>query len=127
MANAPEIPSAAERTAPEGAFTAEQLAGSNKGVNPDTLQEILAEAKGYYVVCEFLIGTTGLEKREGILQSVGTAYFILFDPITKTSMLCDLYSIKFVTFYDKGQYPADFIERRMAYNSGSASMPSGRF
>lgn len=121
MTNIPD-----DRLPPQGAFTAEQLAGDNKGVNPDTLQEILAEAKGYYVVCEFLIGATGLVVREGILQSVGTAYFILFDPISKTSLLCDLYSIKFVTFFDRGQYPADYIERRMEHSMNQSGRQNSR-
>lgn len=47
---------------------------------------------------EFLIGTTGpLVDRTGTLIAVGTSY-ILLEPIESDDvMLCDIYSIKFVT------------------------------
>lgn len=52
---------------------------------------------GKRVRVEFLIGTTGLTDRIGILIGVGASYILLRDPQEDNIIMCDLYSIKFVT------------------------------
>ena len=70
-----------------------------------SMQEALSKNIGEFVVVEFLIGTNTIEKRQGILYNVGLSYIILFEEQTKTFIICDFYSIKFVTFYLPGQRP----------------------
>ena len=70
-----------------------------------SLQEALSKNIGEYVVVEFLIGTNMIEKKQGILYNVGLSYIIIYEEQSKTFIICDLYSIKFVTFYLPGQKP----------------------
>jgi hypothetical protein len=49
---------------------------------------------------EFLIGTTGpLVDRIGVLVEVGASYIVLRPYLTDDLLMCDLFSIKFVTIY----------------------------
>lgn len=49
---------------------------------------------------EFLIGTTGpLVDRIGVLVEVGASYIVLRPYLSDDLLMCDLYSIKFVTIY----------------------------
>ena len=49
---------------------------------------------------EFLIGTSGaLVDRVGVLVEVGASYIVLRPYMTDDLLMCDLYSIKFVTIY----------------------------
>lgn len=54
---------------------------------------------GRRVRVEFLIGTTTITDRIGILIGVGASYILIRPEDTDDIMLCDLYAIKFVTFY----------------------------
>lgn len=65
-----------------------------------SIQQILRDNVGQYVDVEFLIGTDGLTTRSGQLYAVGVSYIVLFDRRNNRYMICDLYSIKFVTIYD---------------------------
>lgn len=75
----------------EGSFDTEALQGS--------MQQILSENLGKYVTCEFLIGTQMLQEKSGVLYSVGVSFIVLFDDINQVYIVCDIFSIKFVTFY----------------------------
>lgn len=68
-----------------------------------SIQQILRDNVGQYVDVEFLIGTNGLTTRSGVLYSVGVSYIVLYDRIQDRYMICDLYSIKFVTIYNPGE------------------------
>lgn len=70
-----------------------------------SMQEILSENLGQYVVCEFIVGTQAMTRKEGILYSVGRAYITLYEETQQSFVVCDLFSIKFVTFYMPGQRP----------------------
>lgn len=48
---------------------------------------------------EFLIGTNSLQDRRGTLLEVGIDYIIIRESDTDDQLLCDIYSIKFVTVY----------------------------
>lgn len=47
----------------------------------------------------FLLGTNTFQDRTGTLLEVGISYVVIQDIDTNTQTLCDIYSIKFVTFY----------------------------
>lgn len=64
------------------------------------MQQILAENTGEYVSVEFLIGTQETVERRGILYAVGVSYIVLYNPEDDTYIVCDLFAIKFVTFYN---------------------------
>jgi hypothetical protein len=54
---------------------------------------------GKYVKIEFLIGTTMLIDREGILKQVGISYVVIEEAGTNDLVMCDIYSIKFVRIF----------------------------
>lgn len=66
--------------------------------NPEFLAGFLRTQIGRRVRVEFLIGTNSMTDRTGTLVGVGVSY-ILIQPLDSDDiMLCDLYSIRFVTF-----------------------------
>ena len=74
-------------------------------VDPETIQEIIALSVGNYVVVEFLVGTQNIVRKEGVLTAVGVSWLVLYDESTGTSIVCDMYSVKFVTYFDPGYRP----------------------
>ena len=81
--------------------------GANGTVDPETIQEIISLSVGSYVVVEFLIGTQNIVRKEGVLTAVGVSWLLLYDETTGTSVVCDMYSVKFVTYFDPGRRPTD--------------------
>lgn len=73
------------------------------------IQGILKEALGFYVICEFLIGTEQMVTREGYLSSVGINFFVMYDVKKGVYTLCDIYSLKFVNFTE--YFDAQYIKR----------------
>lgn len=84
-------------TPPQQSFSGEEMRGS--------IQRILADNVGEYVVIEFLIGTEILMRKQGLLYFVGTSYVTLYDDAVNNFIVCDIFSIKFVYFYFLGQRP----------------------
>ena len=84
-------------TPPQQSFSGEEMRGS--------IQRILADNVGEYVVIEFLIGTEILMRKQGLLYFVGTSYVTLYDDAVNNFIVCDIFSIKFVYFYCPGQRP----------------------
>lgn len=74
-----------------------------------SIQEALADNLGLYAVCEFVVGTQSMETKEGILYSVGRSFVVLYDEKQQNFILCDVFSIKFVTLYMTGQRPWNLI------------------
>lgn len=70
------------------------------------LGEQLQTSIGYYVSCEFLIGTQILETRDGILAKVGTNFLTLYQPNLERYIVCDLYALKFITIYNSTTVPS---------------------
>lgn len=66
----------------------------------DSLSAILRSNIGQPVSCEFLIGTNTIVRREGFLYSSGVNYMTLYQPNENRYMVCDIYSLKFISFYD---------------------------
>ncbi len=77
------------------------------GVDPETIQEVIALSVGNYVVVEFLVGTQNIVRKEGVLTAVGISWLLLYDETAGTSIVCDMYSVKFVTYFDPGVRPAN--------------------
>ena len=84
-------------TPPEEDFNTEAMQGS--------MQQFLSENLGQYVVIEFLIGTQTMTRKEGILYAVGRSVVTLYEELSQTFVVCDIFSVKFVTFYLPGQRP----------------------
>ena len=84
-------------TPPPLDFSSEDMRGS--------IQKILSENTGEYVVIEFLIGTCEIMRKQGILYFVGTSYVALYDDIVNNYILFVIFSIKFVYFYYPIQRP----------------------
>lgn len=70
-----------------------------------SMQQFLADNLGTYVVIEFLIGTQAVTRKSGVLYAVGTSVVTLYEEISQTFVTCDIFSIKFVTFYLPGRRP----------------------
>ncbi|MBQ9985414.1 MAG: hypothetical protein IJP38_03795 [Oscillospiraceae bacterium] len=70
------------------------------------LSEQLQTSIGYYVSCEFLIGTQIIETRDGILAKVGTNFLTLYQPNLERYIVCDLYALKFITIYNSTTVPS---------------------
>jgi len=71
----------------------------------EMLAEQLQTAIGYYVSCDFLIGTQIIETRDGILAKVGTNFLTLYQPDLERYIVCDLYALKFITIYNTTSVP----------------------
>ncbi len=72
-------------------FSGEEYNGS--------IQRLLSENIGEYVMIEFLIGTEMIMRKQGILFYTGVSYVTLYNDTDGHFMTCDLFSIKFVNFY----------------------------
>lgn len=69
---------------------------------------------GKLMKVEFLIGTTNLQDRIGILLEVGASYIVLRSVQDNNLLYCDIFSIKFVTIsnnsflFNNTNYPYNF-------------------
>ena len=103
-------------TPPQEDFNTPALQGS--------MQQILSENLGKFVIADFLIGVSTIVRRVGIIYSVGRGYFTLYLEQYKAFEVCDIFSLKFVTFFPPGSEPSiDDLNRGLA-NSGIL-MPGG--
>lgn len=101
-ANYQELPDGTRRmysfnTPPQPTFDNEEMIGS--------IQRMLSENIGEYVVISFLIGTQEIVRKQGILYFVGRSFVTLFDDQAKNFIVCDIFSVKFVYFYMPGDRP----------------------
>ena len=72
--------------------------------NPIYTPAFLREQIGKLMRVEFLIGTTNLVDRIGILEDVGASYIVLRSFENDSLVYCDIYSIKFITISTTGIY-----------------------
>ena len=97
-------------TPPQEDFNTQALQGS--------MQQILSENLGKFVIADFLIGISTIVRRAGIIYSVGRGYVTLYLEQYKAFEVCDIFSLKFVTFFPPGSEPSiDDLNRGLA-NSG---------
>ena len=74
-----------------------------------SMQEVLNDNIGAFVNVEFLIGTQTIVNREGQLYYVGTGYIVLLQE-NGDYVVCDVFSIKFVTFLTSRIFPRNVDE-----------------
>lgn len=95
-----------------------------------SMQEALADNLGLYAVCEFVVGTQELTRKEGILYSVGRSFIVLYDENQQNFVICDVFSIKFVTLYLPGHRPWNLTRTPpvpMVDVPGVGTVPAGIF
>ncbi len=78
-------------------FDSEEMRGS--------MQMILAQNIGNFVVIEFLVGTGIITRKQGMLYFVGRSFVTLYDEAANNFIICDIFSIKFVYFYMPNDRP----------------------
>lgn len=70
-----------------------------------SLQQFLADNLGEYVIVEFLVGTQTMTQKAGVLYAVGSSVLTLYEEVSQTFITCDIFSVKFVTFFLPGHRP----------------------
>jgi len=65
-----------------------------------SLKAMLVRNKGNYLVATFLIGTQNMVSWEGILYEVGNDYITIYQPGRDRYVVIDMYSLKYMEFYD---------------------------
>lgn len=65
-----------------------------------SLKAMLAKYVGTYVVASFLVGTQNTVSWEGILYDVGNDYVTIYQTGRDRYIVSDIYSLKFIEFYD---------------------------
>lgn len=83
--------------APLGTLTRQ---GPPTVMSSDYIPGYLANNIGRNIRAEFVIGTNTMTDRTGVLKDVGVNYFVIRDENTRSDVMADLYSVKFVTVFD---------------------------
>lgn len=65
-----------------------------------SMKGILSRNLGNFVVATFLIGTQGTTSWEGVLYDVGNDYLVIYQAGQDRYIVCDIYSLKYIEFYD---------------------------
>ncbi len=65
-----------------------------------SLRAMLARNEGNYIVATFLVGTQNTVSFEGVLYDVGNDYVTIYQPGRDRYIVSDLYSLKYMEFYD---------------------------
>ena len=73
---------------------------SREEVYKGSLKAILSQNKGTYIVATFLVGTQNMVSWEGILYDVGNDYVTIYQEPRDRYIVSDIYSLKFMEFYD---------------------------
>lgn len=63
-----------------------------------SMQQVLQDNIGLFVSIEFLIGSNTLVTRSGFLYNVGSQFVVLYNALNRQMVVCDIFSVKFVTF-----------------------------
>ena len=71
-----------------------------------SMQQLLSENLGKFVIADFLIGVSSIVRRVGILYSVGRSFVVLYHEDYHTFQVCDIFSLKFVAFFPPGFEPS---------------------
>ncbi|MDD3335085.1 MAG: hypothetical protein PHI98_06145 [Eubacteriales bacterium] len=82
-----------------------QIPDANPESPVTNMQQLLAANIGKEIVGEFLIGADSIEEKSGILYAVRPDYFVLFDDRNLVYVVCDIYALRFATFYLPGTRP----------------------
>lgn len=114
-------------TTSNGSFTTTPTQDFDTVAFQGSMQQVLQENIGSYVLVEFLIGSNSLELRQGILYSVASQFLVLFDDLNLRYVVCDIFSVKFVTFLVVGTRPGQVPLPALvagAANAGAANADS---
>jgi len=65
-----------------------------------SLKAMLLRNIGNYVVATFLIGTQNTSSWAGILYAVGNDFVTIYQELQDRYIVCDMYSLKYMEFYD---------------------------
>ena len=65
-----------------------------------SLKAVLGRNLGNFVVATLLIGTQGTTSWEGVLYDVGNDYLVIYQTGRDRYIICDIYSLKYIEFYD---------------------------
>lgn len=65
-----------------------------------SMKAVLSRNLGNFVVATFLVGTQGTTSWEGLLYEVGNDYLIIYQTGRDRYVVCDIYSLKYIEFYD---------------------------
>lgn len=68
-----------------------------------SLKATLLRNKGNFIVATFLVGTQNLMTWEGVLYEVGNDYVTIYQPARDRYVVIDMYSLKYMEFYDTRQ------------------------
>lgn len=85
-----------------------------------SLKAMLVQNKGNFVVATFLIGTQGTVSWEGVLYEVGNDFVTIYQPGRDRYIVCDIYSLKYIEFYDPRRCASG--DRMTAENSWAMPM-----
>jgi len=108
-----------------GAFTVPPDQDFDTVTFQGSMQQVLQENVGKYVIVEFLIGTGSLTSRQGMLYYVGAQFLVLYDEFESRFVVCDIFSVKFVTFLEGRSattYPA--LDQTAVPSASSADTPA---
>ncbi|MCI5956950.1 MAG: hypothetical protein MRZ54_08190 [Clostridiales bacterium] len=73
-----------------------------QGENSGSMIRLLQTNLGRQVTAEFWVGSYEIIVKCGILTAVSENYLILYDTESQTDIVCDFYSLRFVTFCAAG-------------------------
>lgn len=80
--------------------------------NPLYNQGWLSTQIGKYIKIEFLIGTSMLIDREGLLKEVGISFIVIQETGSNDTVMCDIFSIKFVRIFKNQTKCRDHDEKQ---------------
>lgn len=96
-----------------------------------SMQQLLSENLGKFVLADFLVGVSNIVRRVGILYSVGRSYLVLYLEEYHTFQVCDIFSLKFISFFPPGSEPSleqllrgEFATGILAPGTGGILTPS---
>ena len=74
-----------------------------------SMQQFLRKEIGRYVSADFLVGTQTIVNKEGILFDVGVSFIVIYEVRDNRYVVCDFYSLKFLTFYTVSDIPVPLV------------------
>ena len=116
-----------EMTPTNGAFTVPPDQDFDTITFQGSMQQVLQENVGKYVIVEFLIGTGSLTSRQGMLYYVGAQFLVLYDEFESRFVVCDIFSVKFVTFLEgrsASTYPTPTLDQTAVPSTSPADVPA---
>lgn len=77
-----------------------EIPGTAEESYKGSLKSLLKKNVGNFIVATFLVGTQGTTMWEGVLFDVGNDYLTIYQEIRNRYIVGDIYSLKFIEFYD---------------------------